>query len=81
MCRALGLSRSCHLGYGPTELNGIGLRTRIEMNPTLSLGCRVQPGESESELQLLRGSERDLKVEGDTRCRVERVMTGLGWDA
>src|SRR5439155_7000760 len=31
--------------------------------------------------QLLRGSERDLELEGDTRCRVERVVPGLGWDA
>ncbi len=33
------------------------------------------------ERQLLRGSERDLELEGDTRHRVERVVPGLGWDA
>ncbi len=33
------------------------------------------------EQQLLRGSERDLELEGDTRLRVERVVPGLGWDA
>src|SRR5213083_3502073 len=31
--------------------------------------------------RLLRGSERDLELEGDTRRRVERVVPGLGWDA
>src|SRR5436190_11245487 len=33
------------------------------------------------ERQLLRGSERDLELEGDTRHRVERVVPSLGWDA
>src|SRR5438094_2134717 len=33
------------------------------------------------ERQLPRGSEGDLELEGDTRCRVERVVPGLGWDA
>src|SRR6266480_3672610 len=33
------------------------------------------------ERQLLRGSERDLELEGDTRRRVERVVPGLSWDA
>ena len=33
------------------------------------------------EQQLLRGSERDLELEGDTRHRVERVVPGFGWDA
>src|SRR5438094_6307520 len=33
------------------------------------------------EKQLLRGSERDLELEGDTRHRVERIVPGLGWDA
>src|SRR6266536_1864649 len=49
--------------------------------PALSLGCRVQPRESESGKHLPRGSERDLKLEGDTRHRVERIVPGLGWDA
>ncbi len=31
------------------------------------------------ERQLLRGSERDLELEGDTRRRVELVVAGLGW--
>ncbi len=30
---------------------------------------------------LLRGSERDLELEGDTRQRVDRVVPGLGGDA
>src|SRR5438094_7837791 len=33
------------------------------------------------EKQLLRGSERDLELEGDTRHRVERIVPGLGWEA
>src|SRR6266536_1645077 len=49
--------------------------------PALSLGCRVQPRESESGKHLPRGSERDLELEGDTRHRVERVVPGLCWDA
>src|SRR5438093_7550326 len=51
------------------------------MNRRFSLGCRVQPREKRIERQLLRGSEGDLEIEGDTRCRVERVVPGLGWDA
>jgi hypothetical protein len=50
-----------------------------EPNPLPGLPSAAQ-GER-IEWQLLRGSERDLELEGDTRHRVERVVPGLGWDA
>src|ERR671931_2942496 len=50
------------------------------MKTSLSLGCRSNPGRA-NRTALLRGSERDLDHEGDTRRGVERVMPGLGGDA
>src|SRR5436190_18784436 len=51
------------------------------MKPALSPGWRGAAKGESIEKQLLRGSERDLELEGDTRRRVERVVPRLGRDA